>query len=286
MPADGTVQLSGRDLGIYTLGRELGRGGMGAVYLGKSTADGPAGPSGSVVAVKVFHAHLVEDERAFERFLREAEIGKRIRHPHVVRTYEIGSAAVEGTDLHYMVMEFIEGQTLEELLADLGTVPEHLLFQIADQALAALETIHARNIVHRDLKPENIVITPDHRVLLMDLGVARLTEHGFTLTEAGEFVGSVAYAAPEQFMRADEVGPRADIYSFGVVLYELATGNNPFDSSDLATLLGQKLQDEVAAPRSVFADLDPFLDKVIATCVRKEAPERFGSAAELRAILR
>jgi tetratricopeptide (TPR) repeat protein/predicted Ser/Thr protein kinase len=281
----GIVSLEGQSLGIYRVGPELGRGGMGVVYRGESTADGPAGPAGSVVALKIFHPHLVADERAFERFEREAEIGQRIRHPHVVRTFGVGEAEIEGQTQHYMVMELIEGQTLKDLLAELGTVPEHLLFQIADQALDALEEIHASEIVHRDIKPENIVITPDHRVLLMDLGVARLQEEGQSLTRTGEFVGSLAYAAPEQFGTEDEIGPRADLYAFGAVLYELATGKNPFDTEDLATLLQQKVMGEVQRPRELNPDVPAFWDEVVYTCLDREPARRFTGAEELRAIL-
>jgi len=273
------VDLKGKTLGDYQLDIELGRGGMGTVYRA-------AGPDGDRVAIKVFHPEMVADDRSFERFVREAEIGRRIRHPHVVRTHEIAEADVDGHPYHFMVMEFIEGQTLADLQADLGTVPESLLFQIADQVLDALDEVHRAGVIHRDIKPENIVITPDHRVLLMDLGIARLTEGGHTLTQAGEFVGSLFYAAPEQFLGDDgELGPRADLYAFGMVLYKLATGVNPYESMELSQMLGSKLQSEVASPREHAADLDPFWVDVVLTCTRREPSERFASAAELRAIL-
>jgi len=276
--------MDGRTLGIYLLGRELGRGGMGSVYRAETTADGPAGPPGTVVAVKVFHPELVADERAFARCRLEAEIGREIRHEHLVRTWAIGSADLDGEPCHFMVMELIEGQNLKGLLAERGTLPEPLLYHVADQVLAALHAIHERGVVHRDLKPENIVITPDHRVLLMDLGIAR-REAGHDLTRVGEFVGSLAYAPPEQFAGAD-VGRRADLYAFGATLYELATGRSAFPETDLSALLSRKLQGDVPAPRTVNPDLDPFLDQVIATCVRREAADRFATAAELRQVLR
>jgi serine/threonine protein kinase/tetratricopeptide (TPR) repeat protein len=259
---------------------------MGAVYRAVSTREGPAGPAGSVVAIKVFHPHLVAEDRAVDRFRREAEIGRQIRHPNVVRTYDVGTATVEEKTLHYMVMELIEGQTLAGLMKELGTVPGALLTQIADQALGALEEIHARGIVHRDIKPENIVITPDHRVLVMDLGVARLLEEGHALTQTGEFVGSLAYAAPEQFRPEDEgIGPAADLYAFGVVLFELATGKSPFPLGDLATLIRQKLQGGVPSPRSVHADVGAFWNEVIVKATRTEISERFASVAEMRRVL-
>jgi tetratricopeptide (TPR) repeat protein len=277
------LSLEGKVLGIYRVGPELGRGGMGTVYRAESTADGAAGPAGAVVALKVFHPELVADERAFARFRLEAEIGREIHHAHLVRTYGIGSAEADGQAYHFMVMELIEGKTLKGLLADLGTFPEHLLYQVADQVLGALDEIHGRGVVHRDIKPENIVITPDHRALLMDLGVAR-REDGREMTQAGEFIGSLSYAAPEQFSTA-EVGPRADLYAFGITLFELATGCNPFGDADVGTVMRIKLQEELDPPRSAAPDLDAFWDRVISTCVRREMADRFASAGELRAIL-
>ncbi len=278
------MTLEGRTLGIYRVGKELGRGGMGTVYSAESTADGPAGPAGATVALKLFHRELVEDERAFARCKLEAEIGKEIRHEHLVRTYGIATADLDGKPCPFMVMELIEGKTLKSLLAELGTLPEQLLLEISDQVLGALHEIHERGVVHRDLKPENIVITPDQRVLLMDLGVAR-REAGLDRTRAGEFIGSLAYAPPEQ-LTAKDVGRRADLYAFGVTLYELATGKNPFPQADIAALLRTKLEGEIAPPRSVHKDLDPFWDQVIATCVRREKADRFATADELRRILR
>jgi len=280
-----SVDLSGRKLGDYQLGNELGRGGMGTVYAADTLVDGPAGPTGSRVAIKVFHPELVEDERSLERFRREAEIGKRVRHPHVVRTFDVDATEVDGAPVHFMVMEFIAGQTLDALQAELGTVPEHLLFQISEQVLDALDEIHGQGVIHRDIKPENIVITPDHRVLLMDLGIARMTEGGHTLTEAGEFVGSLFYAAPEQFIGQTVTG-RCDLYAFGMVLYKLATGVNPFETLDLSQMVGQKLQEEVQSPAEQPGDLDGFWCEIIVTCTRRETSERFRDAAELRAILR
>jgi len=256
---------------------------MGTVFRAEATQEGPAGPIGCTVAIKVFHPGLVADERAFSRFQLEVEIGKEIRHDNLVRTFGIGSDTVDDQTYHFMVMEVVEGRTLKDLLAELRTFPEHLLYSVADQALAALAEIHARGVVHRDIKPENIIITPDHRVLLMDLGVAR-REEAAELVQAGEFVGSLTYAPPEQFT-ATEAGPRADIYAFGVSLYELATGRNPFEGASVSEILAAKLDREIAPPSEAFPDLDPFWDQVIHTCVRREPSSRFGGPAELRAIL-
>ncbi|MHC4938906.1 MAG: serine/threonine-protein kinase [Planctomycetota bacterium] len=278
--------LIGRTFGTYKIGRLLGRGGGGAVFLGHATEDGPAGPAGTVVAVKVFHPELTSDENVLRRFQREAELGIKIRHDHIVRTYEVGLEQIDDLPHHYMVMEFVEGETLREMLVELGSLPEHLLYQVSDQILDALAAIHAEGMIHRDVKPENIVLTHDHQVRVMDLGVARLQQEGRDLTRADEFVGSLSYAAPEQFMDQDHVGPRADIYAFGVLLYELATGYNPFGQADLGTLLGLKFSGNLRRPKSVYRDLDPFLDDLIVTCVQKEPEARFATCEELREVLR
>ena len=279
------MKLEGTTLDIYDVAEELGRGGMGAVYRAVSTADGLAGPAGSKVAIKALHGELVSDERNFARFVREAEIGQALDHPNVVRTYAAGRADVDGETCHYMVLEYVEGQTLDDLRAELGVVPDHLLYLVGDQALAGLQAIHEHGVIHRDIKPENIVITTSHKVLIMDLGVARLALRGHTLTETGEFVGSLHYAAPEQLDSGAEIQAACDIYSFGVVLFELATGQRAFDAPDIVTLFSQKLSGEKRRPRDLQADIDPFWDEVIGTCLEREPGNRFASAEEMRAIL-
>src|SRR5262249_22471795 len=135
-------------------------------------------------------------------------------------------------------------------------------------------------------KPQNLVITPDHRVLVMDLGVARTQREGNTLTRSGDFVGSLVYAAPEQF-RAEEMGidARADLYAFGVVLYELSTGTCPFDAEDLPALLRAKVEDSLPAPRTLRPDVGAFWSEAIGTALRRAPSDRFASAAEMRRVL-
>lgn len=278
--------LTGQTLGSYVIGRLIGKGGGGAVYQARSMAAGPAGDAGSTVAVKIFHPDLITDERIFQRFQREAELGIRIRHEHIVPTYEVGCEEIDGTPHHFMAMELVEGETLRETLNELGVLPEHLLYQVADQVLGALEVVHAEGMIHRDIKPENIVLTRDQQVRVMDLGVARLQQEGRDLTRAGEFVGSLAYAAPEQFMDQDHVDPRADIYAFGVLLYEIATGRNPYDTPELPLLISQKIRGQVRRPKAVNRDLDPFLDEVILTCAHLDPASRFPSCTELRRVLK
>ena len=193
------TDLIGRELGVYRVEAELGLGGMGTVY----RATGPEG----VVALKVVHPHLLATPGFFKRFLREAEVGKRVRHENVVRTLDVDAISLEGHQHNYLVMEYVEGKSLRELLRELGTIPETLLREIALQTAAGLCAIHAAGIIHRDLKPENILITDDHQIRIMDLGVAKLQEASIAITREGEFAGSLLYAAPEQFGGDIEVGP-------------------------------------------------------------------------------
>ena len=188
-------------VGRYRLGREIGRGGMGVVFEAtRVEADGAAEGDGRV-ALKVVHRHLSHRLGFLERFLREASIGSHVRHPNVVHTLDAGvHEGIDGRELPFLVMEHVAGASLRELATSLGgRVPEPLLRHLARQIAAGLESIHAEGIVHRDLKPSNVMVTDDRLVRIMDLGVARLQDASDRVSSTGQFVGSVRYAAPEQF---------------------------------------------------------------------------------------
>ncbi|MHC4452937.1 MAG: serine/threonine protein kinase, partial [Planctomycetota bacterium] len=213
----------------------------------------------------------------FKRFLREAELGKQVNHENVVRTLDVDATMVEDKQVNYMVMEYVEGRSLRELLNDLGAVPESLLRELAQQTAAGLASIQSEGIIHRDLKPENILITDDHQVRIMDLGVAKLQEASVALTREGQFAGSFLYAAPEQFA-GGVVGPASDLYSFGVILYELATGQNPFKQDDTGAVIHAHLHTVPARATERSPDLSPFLSELIAALLTKEQEGRPASA--------
>jgi len=261
-----------RSCGLFRIEREIGRGGMGAVYA--ATA-----PDGTPVAIKVIHPHLASLPRLRERFRREAELGREVVHENVVRT--LGFGEEEGR--LFIVMERVEGRTLRTLLGELGTIPERLLREIALKVARALEAIHARGIVHRDVKPENILVNDAAQVRLMDLGVAR-PQDAPSLTATGQFLGSLHYAAPEQ-CHGEEVGPAADLYALGIVLYELATGENPFARKSLGAVIVAQMEFRPPAADERNPELTPFLGALVGTLLEKDPAARFADAASLAAVL-
>ena len=274
-------------VGRYRLGREIGRGGMGVVFEATPVEEG-ADTKGRRVALKVVHRHLSHRLGFLERFLREASIGSRVRHPNVVHTLDAGvHEGADGRELPFLVMEHVEGASLGELATDLGgRVPEPLLRHLARQIAAGLESIHAEGIVHRDLKPSNVMVTPDHLVRIMDLGVARLQDASDQVSSTGQFVGSVRYAAPEQFQAGRQpVGPAADLYSLGITLYELATGRHPFDTDSPYALMAAHLnQVPVSAGRRA-PELSPFFSGLLDALLAKEPAARLAGARELVDVL-
>jgi eukaryotic-like serine/threonine-protein kinase len=254
-----------RNLGPYSLGREIGRGGMGTVYEATDTR------SGARVAVKLLHPYL---HSLRERFAREARLGREVEHRNVVRTLDFVS--VDAYDL--LVMEYVEGRTLREMA---GTaVAEPLLRDLARQTAEGLAAIHAAGIVHRDLKPENILVDGEGVVRIMDLGIAKPSDTSVALTQPGQFLGSLPYAAPEQ-CAGGEAGPPADLYALGVILYELATGGNPFR----ADTPGASLRAQIALVPPPVASVSPFLGEVIGTLLAKDPARRFPSARVLATAL-
>jgi tetratricopeptide (TPR) repeat protein/energy-coupling factor transporter ATP-binding protein EcfA2 len=267
--------MIGSTIGPYRLDRELGAGGMGTVWA--ATA-----PDGAAVALKVIHPHLVADGDALARFRREAEVGVAIRHPNVVATLAHG----ESGGRHWLALEYVEGQTLHALREELGTVPEELCRHVAHEIAAGLAAIHAAGIVHRDMKPENVLITKEHVVKVMDLGVARGAEDDARVTKTGAFVGSLQYAAPEQFTGGGKgLDGRADLHALGVLLYELASGANPFEDADWRVVFQRVLKDMPRRLGAVSPQVSPFFEELVHTLLAKDRDERFASAAELASVL-
>jgi len=277
--------MEGATLGAYRLGAKLGEGGMGAVYRAVPLRADRATGDDFDVAVKVVHAHLLSRPGSFKRFLREAEIGRAVRHPNVVATLDADAAEVGGHVVHFLAMEFVEGQTLRQLLDELGRVPEGLCRHVGREVARGLAAIHAAGVVHRDLKPENVLITKDQIVKVMDLGVARPAGDEARLSQTGAFVGSLHYGAPEQFGRSEEIDGRADLYALGLTLYELATGRHPFADEDVRVALQRQLHEKPRPASELNPQLSPLFEELLAQLLEKDRDRRPANAADVARIL-
>jgi len=275
--------LPAQTLGPCRLLRHLGSGGMGTVYLAEMLEDRPYAAAGTVVAVKVLRSGIWAGENALNRFARESRLGISIEHPAVVRAHEISQTETGRGTCHYLIQEYVEGRTLRDLMNDMGVIPEALLRDLGAQIAQGLGAIHGGGAVHRDLKPGNIMITPDHRVKIMDLGIAKLLD-ATTLTTQGVFVGTLWYAAPEQF-REQVVGPAADLYALGIILFEGATGRLPFESNEPAEVIRCHLEERPPRVGQIEPRATPFLEELVASLLEKDPAERFSSAGELAGIL-
>jgi tetratricopeptide (TPR) repeat protein len=275
-----------RILGPYRLDAVLGRGGMGTVYaatvVGEDTPTAP--PVGTEVALKLLHPHLTEEGPFRERFEREARAGLAVHHPNVVRVLDVGQGPGAGEP--FLVMERVGGQTLSQLQGELGRLPESLARHVAREVARGLSAIHDAGLVHRDVKPSNVLLTPDERVRLLDLGVAHWHTGGATrLSETGQFVGSILYAAPEQLAGVEDLDGRADLYALGLLLYELVVGVHPFEAPTLAATIRRQVDDTAPAPSAAVPDVSPWFDDVVAVLLAKDPADRFPDARTLVRVL-
>lgn len=251
----------------YVVERTLGRGGMATVYLAHDTMlDRP-------VVLKVLAEHLADDPEFRGRFLREARLAARLVHPNIVQVYDVG----EDERGPFIVMEYVDGETLADELRRRGRLPPSEVVAIGVQLCSALAAAHAAQLVHRDIKPQNILRTADGKVKLADFGIARSLE-GTRHTEVGTVLGTAVYLAPEQ-ARGDEVTAAADIYSVGVVLYELLTGTTPFDADTLTQLAALREQGVTRSPRDLVPEVPVSLEAVVMRCLALRPEYRPESAA-------
>jgi serine/threonine-protein kinase len=269
----------GDAIGRYRIEAELGRGGMGVVYRAiDPELDRP-------VALKVIRlppdASAELREELEKRFRREAKAAARIRHPGVVAIHDVG---VTGTDL-FLVMELVEGESLAARLERGAFMPRAAALDLAARAAEALGAAHRAGVVHRDVKPANILLAADGRVLLTDFGVARSLDEVSELTRTGMVVGSPAYMAPEQ-LQGMPVDGRADLFSLGVVLYELLLRKRPFPAQSITTLLYQILHEDPLADPSLAHELDATTAGVLRRLLAKPAGERFPDASTAAAAIR
>jgi eukaryotic-like serine/threonine-protein kinase len=254
----------------YKLERELGRGGMGVIYLAHDTRlDRP-------VALKFLGSLADGNEEFRRRFKREAQAAAKVSHPNIVSIYDIGTR--EGRA--YIAMEYIEGADLSKYLRNKGRLEAREAVNIITQALSALDAVHAASVTHRDIKPENIVITKGGLVKVMDFGLAKST--GKRLTAANVVMGTPGFMAPEQ-AKGKEADARTDLYAMGLVLHELLTGKTVFTGGDV---LRRQIEEIPPRPGELADGIPPALDGVVMKSIAKKPGDRYQSAKEMIAALR
>ena len=264
------MNLEGKLLGgRYEIIEKIGTGGMATVYKAKCLV------LKRFVAVKVLRDEFTTDEEFIKRFNVEAQAVASLTHPNIVSVYDVGH---EG-NLYYIVMELVKGKTLKEIIVEDGALGWKWSVKIAMQIASALETAHRNNIVHRDIKPHNIIITEDGVAKVTDFGIAKAVSNS-TITAFGTTIGSVHYFSPEH-ARGGFTDARSDLYSLGVVMYEMVTGRVPFDSDTPVSVALKHMQEEPIEPIKIKSELPQSVNDIIMKAMRKDANERYQSATEM-----
>ncbi|MFJ2609507.1 Stk1 family PASTA domain-containing Ser/Thr kinase [Streptomyces sp. NPDC091279] len=262
--------------GRYELGHVLGRGGMAEVYLAHDTR------LGRTVAVKTLRADLARDPSFQARFRREAQSAASLNHPAIVAVYDTGEDYIDGVSIPYIVMEYVDGSTLRELLhSGRKLLPERTL-EMTIGILQALEYSHRAGIVHRDIKPANVMLTRNGQVKVMDFGIARaMGDSGMTMTQTSAVIGTAQYLSPEQ-AKGEQVDARSDLYSTGCLLYELLTVRPPFVGDSPVAVAYQHVREEPQAPSVFDPEITPEMDAIVLKALVKDPNYRYQSADEMR----
>jgi serine/threonine-protein kinase len=256
--------------GRYQILKELGRGGMGIVFQAQDKQ------LNEQVAIKILSPLLSNDAEALERMRREVSAARRITHPNVIRTYDLS----EVNGLHFVSMEYFAGANLKEHLKQTGPLSLMEAFNIASQICEGLQAAHSQGIVHRDLKSQNIILNSTNQIKIIDFGLASIRQmQGMTAT--GMIMGTPEYMAPEQ-VAGKKVDERADIYSLGIILYELFTGRVPFTGDSAISVGFQQMKDDPVPPRQVNPQIPVEIEKVILKALQKDPLNRYRTVAELK----
>lgn len=266
------MSLVGRQIGRYRILEQLGSGGMSVVYKGLDTA------LDRQVAVKVLHPHLSQKPESRKRLAREAKAVAKLHHPNIVEVFDFSEGDSEDA---FLVTELIPGQTLRAYVETERLEPPELAAMVVHQIAAALAHAHEEGVIHRDLKPENVMVRKDGVLKLMDFGIAKIVDRDDRMTQTGALVGSPAHMAPE-VIEGEEVGPEADVFSLGTMLYAFAVGTLPFHGPTTTATLKRILDGEYVDPRQRSQSVSDGLAAIIARCLARDPKARFSSAVALR----
>ncbi|WP_394614715.1 Stk1 family PASTA domain-containing Ser/Thr kinase [Lentzea sp. JNUCC 0626] len=260
----------------YELGETLGYGGMSEVHKGRDVR------LGRDVAIKVLRADLARDTQFQERFRREAQNSAALNHPAIVAVYDTGETQTEYGPLPYIVMEFVDGRTLRDIVKTQGPLSGKRAMEVMADVSAALDFSHRHGIIHRDVKPANVMITKSGAVKVMDFGIARALHDGqAAVTQTAAVIGTAQYLSPEQ-ARGESVDGRSDVYAAGCVLFELLTGEPPFTGDSPVAVAYQHVREDPKAPSQLNPKVSPQLDAIVLKAMSKGPANRYQSAAEMR----
>src|SRR3954470_14855823 len=260
----------------YELGEVLGYGGMSEVHKGRDVR------LGRDVAIKVLRADLARDKTFQERFRREAQNSAALNHPAIVAVYDTGETQTEYGPLPYIVMEYVDGRTLRDMVKTQGPLSGKRAMEVMADVSAALDFSHRHGIIHRDVKPANVMITRTGAVKVMDFGIARAVHDGqAAVTQTAAVIGTAQYLSPEQ-ARGETVDARSDVYATGCVLCELLTGEPPFTGDSPVAVAYQHVREEPRKPSQLNPRVSPQLDAIVLKAMAKGAANRYQSAAEMR----
>lgn len=266
MPQD----LLGQRLGPYVIRQRLGQGGMGTVYLAHDTA------LDRLVALKVLEPHFARDKQFVDRFQREARAAAKLNHPHIVQVYTVDIAS----DPPYMVMEYVNGASIDRIIATKGPFTWQQALTICGQVASALACAHEQGIIHRDIKPGNILLDANGRARVTDFGIAKVLGANTALTGEQVSVGSPSYMSPEQ-CGAGQVVPASDLFSLGITLFEALTGKLPYEAETYLGLIKQITQDPLPRMDSLKPDLPPLMQDFVEVLTAKRTTERYNRAGQI-----